>query len=66
MSARRDDIAMIERSLRLVPGRHAPTCEGIVRHEGGRTLIPIWPSCDCGRDALDRLTADVYERSEVT
>lgn len=62
---RRDDITEVERSLRLAPSCHAPTCACVVRYEPGRgTVFPIGATCDCGRDALDRLASDIYNTEE--
>lgn len=64
--SRRDDIATIERNLRLTPNRHAPTCACVIRYEGGHTIFPIGAECDCGQDALNRLIANTYASTEAT
>lgn len=56
MSQRRDDIAEVERNLRLAPNCHAPTCACVPPDAWSWTGA----ECDCGRDALDRLVADDY------
>ena len=64
--SRQDDIATIERNLRLTPNRHAPTCACVVRHVGGVSLYPIYATCDCGQAALNRLIAGTYASTEET
>lgn len=62
--SRIDDIAIIEALLRLPYGRHSPYCSTAPRHEVGRTVVPVWAECDCGRDALDRLRYEEHDHAQ--
>ena len=63
---REDDFAVVEWNLRIARGRHSPTCALTVLRVGGYTLLyPIGATCDCGRDALDRLVVGVYPEPDL-